>query len=748
MTITIIIPTFNRPDLLRATLASTTTQTLPAGEFDILVVDNAGTEATKTLADEFDEKSAISVRYVFEPQTGLHYGRHRGARETDAEILVYVDDDIEAPPGWLEKLIAPFADTSVAMVGGKVLPKWQSAAPDFFDEKLKGSLSLLDFGDKPLDMPRSSGGPFGCNMAIRKSVLIESGGFHPDGMADKKRIWYRGDGETGLFHKLVESGHTVRYEPEAWLYHVIPASRCTPEYFLQRKRNQGISDSYSITRNAPSRLLMPGRVVLRMLRALSMWRHSQGDSPESFRYRLDAWYSRGFAMHQLRMLISPSLYEHVIRKDYYLADSDRPTAKGRVVIVFPFAFFDSVPSMTNAANLLAEAGFQVDIQLEKNDTFVTPVFDHPNIKVIAHSPVDALKTLANRESPLHRMFAKQQALYNIVLFLGRHVGRLTNRLIALTKDAYKSFVRERDSKPLCLIAVDAKGLREAWKSNVLRVPVFYYSLELLLSDELNDEGLIELKQQEKSLLKKTDAVIIQDPARGRLLAEDNDYPMSKMIFVPNAPLGPLRKDKSRYWHHAFSIPDDKKIALYSGALASWTRIEEIMSFVDRWPDKWVFVVHTRYNPDKVFSAEQLEIFRRTKKVYFSSTPIPSQQYDEIIDGADAGIAFYSPMHGVPFMGKNIETLGLSSGKTAYYLRSGVPVIVNRETDLGNFVEETACGISVETGEEIGAALDIIDQKSEVFRQNAFNTFETRLNFEAGFRKVIARIENLRGNRNQ
>ena len=53
----------------------------------------------------------------------------------------------------------------------------------------------------------------------------------------------------------------------------------------------------------------------------------------------------------------------------------------------------------------------------------------------------------------------------------------------------------------------------------------------------------------------------------------------------------------------------------------------------------------------------------------------------LIDGADVGLAFYVPTGGSSFTGTNVGTIGLSSGKLAYYLRAGLPVIVNRAASI-------------------------------------------------------------------
>jgi len=66
-------------------------------------------------------------------------------------------------------------------------------------------------------------------------------------------------------------------------------------------------------------------------------------------------------------------------------------------------------------------------------------------------------------------------------------------------------------------------------------PLVYYSLELLLSYELSTPAERQLKAQERELSRRAVCVVVQDAARGRLLAEDNGLGAERLALVPNAP---------------------------------------------------------------------------------------------------------------------------------------------------------------------------------------------------------------------
>ncbi|MBP7552160.1 MAG: glycosyltransferase family 2 protein [Spirochaetes bacterium] len=254
MNLSVIIPTRNRAVLLNNTLDSILYQTLPQNEFEVIVIDNGSKDDTNKVVDSFKTKIS-NLRYFFEEKPGLHVGRHRGLKEAQSDILVYADDDIEAFPNWLKTIKESFEDKDIALVGGKILPKWECEIPDWiakmWNEKINlgqclSYLSILDFGDKIMEIP--PGYVFGCNYSVRKEILIKSKGFHPDGMP-QELIKYRGDGESYVSRFVHTNNFKTLYNPDASVFHVITKERLTVEYFCKRAYNQGVSDSYLFLRN-------------------------------------------------------------------------------------------------------------------------------------------------------------------------------------------------------------------------------------------------------------------------------------------------------------------------------------------------------------------------------------------------------------------------------------------------------------------------------------------------------------------
>lgn len=246
-----ILPTRNRSDYLRQALDSILTQTLAPEEFEIIVVDNASTDDTRSVVAEYQIKAKFVLKYQLEEALGLHNARHAGVQTALFDTLVFADDDIEADPAWLEAILESFTVGDAVLVGGKNLPKFEGTPPSWLKKKWENPcsfghylphLSILDLGEeiKRVDPYYV----FGCNFAIRKEVLIAAGGFHPDSMP-KEVLFLRGDGETHICQYVKEQNLNAIYNPKATIYHHVPVSRMEVQYFLDRAYNQGISDSFS-----------------------------------------------------------------------------------------------------------------------------------------------------------------------------------------------------------------------------------------------------------------------------------------------------------------------------------------------------------------------------------------------------------------------------------------------------------------------------------------------------------------------
>src|SRR5207249_3103024 len=106
MKITVIIPTFHRPRTLMKSLLSLQEQTYT--DFEILIVDNAADAGVEHQVADFNVHASMPVRYLPEPELGLHNARHAGARAANGEILLFTDDDATFDAGWVQAYATAF----------------------------------------------------------------------------------------------------------------------------------------------------------------------------------------------------------------------------------------------------------------------------------------------------------------------------------------------------------------------------------------------------------------------------------------------------------------------------------------------------------------------------------------------------------------------------------------------------------------------------------------------------------------
>lgn len=321
MQASVIIPTYAHRSLyLRDSLMAILEQTVPAEDYEVLVVDNSLSSQARGIVDQINaEHAGHTVRYFHEPVTGLHNARHLGAREARGEIIVYGEDDVIVHSQWLEAILYPFRDSRVGCVGGKVVPKWEAEPPPWVAQFDIAYLSLLDFGDQTREL-RFPECVWGCNMAVRREVLYSVGGFNPDGFGDRQLIWLRGDGECGLQEKISNRELRIIYEPRAWVYHRIPASRVTPQYFYRRLFDDGIMHSYVRIRKMGNchflTLQLLGYGIYCLLQSCQKYLRSITASRYQVRLRADAWGWYGRCLHQLRTAGSSDLRQHILRQSY------------------------------------------------------------------------------------------------------------------------------------------------------------------------------------------------------------------------------------------------------------------------------------------------------------------------------------------------------------------------------------------------------------------------------------------------
>jgi glycosyltransferase involved in cell wall biosynthesis len=168
--------------------------------------------------------------------TGASATRNAGARAATGNVLVFLDDDAVARPGWLRSLIAPLARSDVIGVGGRIEPIWLERAPEWMPEEF-----LWVVGASYRGLP-SAAAPvrnvWSGNMAVSRTDFWSIGGFR-EGFG---KTGHRSQPEdTDFCIRLTggTEGRTWWYEPSALIGHSVPPDRGTFRFFVRRCYNEG-----------------------------------------------------------------------------------------------------------------------------------------------------------------------------------------------------------------------------------------------------------------------------------------------------------------------------------------------------------------------------------------------------------------------------------------------------------------------------------------------------------------------------
>jgi glycosyltransferase involved in cell wall biosynthesis len=200
--VSVVIPTLGRAAYLEAALESLAGQDIEA-PYEVIVVDDGSTDRTA------DVVARAGVRVVRHPaRRSLPAARNSGIRAARADLIAFVDDDVEAPPGWLRALVDGAArHADVEAFGGPIRARFEGAPPRGCgrDSPL---ITSLDLGSEDRQTRRV----WGANLAVRRAAVSRVGPF------DESIVLPCGDEEEWL-DRLQAAGGTVVYVAAAGLVH-------------------------------------------------------------------------------------------------------------------------------------------------------------------------------------------------------------------------------------------------------------------------------------------------------------------------------------------------------------------------------------------------------------------------------------------------------------------------------------------------------------------------------------------------
>lgn len=231
--ISVVIATRDRARLLDSTLNALSHQEWPGCPFEILVVDNASRDETPAVVAAAARRGPAPIVYLREEKPGKSHALNTAVAHARGDLLAFTDDDmLPCSAAWLAVYARTLAETGADYATGRILPLWEALPPRWLSPALYGAVGISDGGTRRLHLGRNLNEhimPLGGNMALRRHVLDRIGGWNPDLGKLQGTLRTGEDHDFGM--RMVNAGFSGVYEPEASMYHRVPADRLRLRYF-------------------------------------------------------------------------------------------------------------------------------------------------------------------------------------------------------------------------------------------------------------------------------------------------------------------------------------------------------------------------------------------------------------------------------------------------------------------------------------------------------------------------------------
>jgi glycosyltransferase involved in cell wall biosynthesis len=230
MRLDVIIPTYNRCDMLARTLQSLLDAVRPSSmEIGVTVVDNNSTDATRALVEQWRGKFAGSLEYVFERRQGRSHALNAGIAHTDGDLVGMIDDDEEVDAEWFRQVERWFSDSDIDFIGGPYLPRWGAEPPEWLPRTHRGVIGWVENGNEVVPFgPGNDAILMGGNAVVRRETLRKVGAYSSTLGRTATRLWSCEDQE--MFDRLMSIGARGLFVPELIIYHFVPPARLTRKY--------------------------------------------------------------------------------------------------------------------------------------------------------------------------------------------------------------------------------------------------------------------------------------------------------------------------------------------------------------------------------------------------------------------------------------------------------------------------------------------------------------------------------------
>jgi len=222
--ISIIIPTYKRPKGLDVALNSLISEKVSAPKFEIIVSDNDPNGGAKDYVTALSATyKSPEVIYVHAKEPGVCNARNEAMAVARGRFLVFVDDDMESTPGWVQKMV----DLLLKYEAGVAFSDVTARMHDTNDPKLSAMIPIFSRTmDRPEGLITKFLGMGGAALDTSR-MKLPNPPFNP-AFNDV------GGEDDFLFHQLETQGVKTAWSPDFSAFEIIPESRATGSYIWKR----------------------------------------------------------------------------------------------------------------------------------------------------------------------------------------------------------------------------------------------------------------------------------------------------------------------------------------------------------------------------------------------------------------------------------------------------------------------------------------------------------------------------------
>lgn len=222
--VSVVIATYNRPELLRRLLLQFEEQTLPKDRFEVVAVDDGSREDMRVALADLHTSYRLHVER--QANAGAARARQRGAEVARGHVLVILDDDMQVGPDYLEKHLEHHTDDHTVVLG-RFRPSASLEGMPLFERFYAKILGEVFEGHTK--GPVRGHQMYTGNVSIARELFLRAGGFDPEFKAIE-------DEELGI--RLEKRGARFAFSNEAVTIH--DSDQTSTEKWLNRSFRDGV----------------------------------------------------------------------------------------------------------------------------------------------------------------------------------------------------------------------------------------------------------------------------------------------------------------------------------------------------------------------------------------------------------------------------------------------------------------------------------------------------------------------------